>query len=225
MQTTDSTDTLASVVYRRLHNDILTGQIKPGQKLQTQELRETYGVGNSPIREALNRLSSNGMVVRAEHRGFRVASASTEELLEIINTRCALEELALRESIANGDEDWEERVLLSHHRLSRAPRPEGVSPLGSSEEWETRHREFHLALLSACTSSILIGYCSELQARQFRYRNLSSVRAYRGGLATDDHMAIKEAALARDADTAVKLLSAHYRATGNVVSASADLDK
>jgi len=157
MQANESSDTLASVVYRRLHNDILTGKIKPGQKLQTQDLREVYGVGNSPIREALNRLTSNGMVVRAEHRGFRVAAASTEELLEIINTRCALEELALRESIAIGDDSWEERILLSHHRLTRAPRPEGVSPLGSSEKWETRHREFHLALLSACTSSIFIG--------------------------------------------------------------------
>ncbi|MGI9257754.1 MAG: GntR family transcriptional regulator, partial [Gammaproteobacteria bacterium] len=114
MQTTESAETLASVVFRRMQNDILAGRMRPGDPLRVQALKDAYGVGNSPLREALSRLTSHGLVERSEHKGFRVASASTRELLEIINTRCAIEELALRESIEDGDESWEERVLIAH---------------------------------------------------------------------------------------------------------------
>ena len=56
--------TQASTVYDRLQDDILTGQLKPGRKLRLKELIEIYDTGNSPLREALNRLSSNGLVTR-----------------------------------------------------------------------------------------------------------------------------------------------------------------
>ncbi|HEY5622349.1 MAG TPA: FCD domain-containing protein [Gammaproteobacteria bacterium] len=225
MQTTESAETLASAVFRRMQSDILEGRMRPGAPLRVHALKDTYGVGNSPLREALSRLTSHGLVERSEHKGFRVASASTTELLEVIKTRCALEELALRESIADGDDQWEERVLLAHHRLARTQRPEVMAQIGSRTDWEARHREFHLALLSGCSSSILIGYCADLQERTFRYRNLSSVRSYRKGLATDEHCAIKDAVLAREADRAMDLLKSHYQATGAVVAESADLDR
>ena len=226
MQSSESADTLASVVFRQMQNDILAGRMRPGDKLRVQELKTTYGVGNSPLREALSRVTSHGLVEGSEHRGFRVASASTDELLEIINTRCALEELALREPIEDGDQGWEERALLAHYRLSRATSPGDSTPIGSGTDWEAGHREFHIALLSGCSSSILIGYCADLQERTFRYRNLSSVRSYRISLATDEHSAIKDAALARDVDKAVELLKvkAHYQSTGAVVAESADLE-
>ena len=224
MQTTESAETLASVVFRQMQNDILTGRMRPGDPLRVHALKDTYGVGNSPLREALSRLTSHGLVERSEHKGFRVASASVRELLEIINTRCAIEELALRESIEKGDDSWEERVLIAHHRLSRTARPDSMEPVDGRTEWEKRHVEFHLALISACSSSILIGYCADLQERTFRYRNLSSVRAYRDGLATDEHCAIKDAVLARDADRAVSLLKAHFQSTGAVVAESVDLE-
>ncbi len=58
--------TQASTVYDRLQDDILTGQLKPDRKLRLKELIEIYDTGNSPLREALNRLSANGLVVREE---------------------------------------------------------------------------------------------------------------------------------------------------------------
>ena len=111
--------TLASSVYDRLRGDILTGILAPDEKLRTEALRVRYGVGNSPLREALNRLSVDGLVTRVDQKGFRVASASHAELEELVRTRCWLEEIALRESIAHGDAAWEERLLIAYHRLTR----------------------------------------------------------------------------------------------------------
>lgn len=219
---TNSSETLASTVYQALLSDILAGKLKPNQKLRLHSLKLEYNVGNSPLREALNRLSTNGMVVREENKGFRVSSASIEELEELIRTRCWLEEIALRESMKNGGDKYHERLLLSAHRLSRASVNTGGS-YGSPEQ-ENLHREYHRALLSACNSSILIEYCNQLHEQTLRYRNLVEVIRYREGHEGKEHSAILNAVLDGEADKAVKLLVKHYEITAEIVIASGSLE-
>lgn len=212
--------TQASSVYDRLQADILSGKLAPGRKLRLKDLIETYDSGNSPLREALNRLSANGMVVREENRGFRVPSASNKKLAEITRTRCWLEEIALRESIANGDADWEERIVLAFHWLARAARSTDEATRFTSPEWEEHHRDFHLALISACGSDILIGFCYELHQRSFRYRNLAEVVEYRDRHELEEHRELQQTVLNRDADKAVELLRKHYEVTADILLAS-----
>ncbi len=212
--------TQASSVFDRLQADILTGKLKPGLKLRLKDLIEQYDTGNSPLREALNRLSANGMVLREENRGFRVPPASNQELAELTRTRCWLEEIALRESIANGDTAWEERIVLAFHWLNRAARIDGEDAKYRSPVWEEHHREFHQALISACNSSILMDFCSELSKRSFRYRNLAEVVEYRDSHELDEHDELRKAALSRDADLAVDLLKKHYTITSEILLAS-----
>jgi len=212
--------TRASTVYDRIHDDILTGKLRPGAKLRLKDLIERYDTGNSPLREALNRLSANGMVVREENRGFRVPPASAEELEELTRTRCWVEEIALRESIANGDTDWEERVVLTYHWLTRSAAMKNESSNTTSSEWEAHHREFHQALISACNSNILMKFCAELSQASFRYRNLAEVVEYRQGHEHEEHRQLQEAVLNRDADLAVSLLKKHYTITAEILVAS-----
>jgi DNA-binding GntR family transcriptional regulator len=218
------TETLASNVYERLRGDILQGTLKPGAKLRLQALKDSYEVGNSPIREALNRLSSNGMVIREENRGFRVAPAGVDKLQELIRTRCWLEEIALRESIKNGDSDWEERIVLAYHWLSRTDKNKSDTSYSTLFEWEEHHREFHLALLSACNSEILLDFCAQLHELTLRYRNLVAVVKYRERHELDEHRLIQDAAIARDADKAVELLISHYQVTLDIVISSGSLE-
>lgn len=216
--------TQASSVYDRLQSDILTGKLRPGLKLRLKDLIEMYETGNSPLREALNRLSANGMVVREENRGFRVPLASADELMELTRTRCWLEEIALRESIANGDSDWEERIVLAYHWLARAAQNKKESSMTSTPEWENHHREFHLALISACDSSILMRFCAELHQRSFRYRNLAEVVEYRDNHELEEHEELQKAVLNRDADKAVELLKRHYTVTSEILVKSGRFD-
>ncbi len=199
----NSNETLASSVYYELKGDILTGKLKPDHKLRLQALKADYKVGNSPLREALNRLSANGMVVREENRGFRVSSASADELQEIIRTRCWLEEIALRESMRKGDDVYDENIVLSVYRLSRA----------SGEDIQVQeelYRDFHLSLLAACNSQLLLSYCGQLHEQTLRYRNLSAVVEDKEGHEDKERKAIRDAILARDEDKAVQLLLSHY---------------
>ena len=215
-------ETLASAVYQQLFDDIITGQLKPGHKLRLQVLKNDYNVGNSPLREALNRLSSNGMVIREDNRGFRVSPASVSELKELTWVRCQLEEIALRESIKNATDEYDERIVLAFHRLSRFTPNEVGSYL--SDELEKRHVKFHQALLAACGSSILLGYCAQLQERTIRYRNLADVVEYREGHENAEHRDIRDAVLDRDADKAVKLLHSHYNVTADILLAGGSLE-
>ncbi len=216
-------ETLASSVYHALLEDILAGKLEPGYKLRLQALKNDYSVGNSPLREALNRLSANGMVVREENKGFRVSPASITELQELIRTRCWLEEIALRESIKNGSDEYDERIVLAFHRVSKLAPSNGASY--SSPDQENRHREFHQSLLSACNSKILLGYCAQLHEQTLRYRNLAAVVEYREDHEGEEHKAIRDAVLERDADTAVKILTSHYEITAEIVISSGSLSQ
>src|SRR6202790_460764 len=111
--------TRTSAIYERLRRDIIRGTLLPGEKLRIEALRTRYNVGGTPLREAMNRLSTEGLVTQSEQRGFRVTPVSADDLLELTRTRCLINEVALRESIARGGREWEESVLLAFHRSSR----------------------------------------------------------------------------------------------------------
>jgi DNA-binding GntR family transcriptional regulator len=212
----DSLPTLASAVYDRLRADILSGELAPGSKLRIEFLRRRYQTGSSPIREALNRLSSDGLIDRKEQRGFFVAQVSADDLRELTQTRCWLEGLALRESMAAHPVEWEEQIVLSTHRLSRVPRSSG-DPYLENPEWERLHREFHRSLISACGSRWLRMYCGQLGDQAYRYRQLAMQSNFPKRDEQKDHRAIMDAAIGGRVDEAVRLLTAHFRRTADII--------
>jgi len=214
--------TMASSVYGRLRRDILEGTLKPGERLPIDALRARYGTGASPVREALNRLAAEGVVALEDQKGFRVPPISRADLLELTRTRCWVNEIAVRESIARGDAAWEERLVVAYHRLSRSPRtsPEGANRV--APEWERLHREFHTAVIAACGSQWFIEAFQTLFDRATRYRHLSITPApERDDMA--EHRAIMEAALARNAAEAIRLLNAHISLTAEIVAGADDV--
>lgn len=215
--------TLASSVFAALRTDILQGRLEPGSKLRLQHLAKHYNVGNSPLREALNRLSSHGLVTREENKGFRVSTASVNELEELIHTRCMLEQTALRESVQVGDSAWEERVVVAFHRLNRLEQI-STDEHHRTPEWEAAHREYHIALLSACGSEMLLDFCRQMHEQTLRYRSLVEVVAYRDVHECSEHFKIQEAVLDRDAGQAISMLHRHYSVTLNIIKSSGVLD-
>jgi len=213
---TNSLLTIASSVYGQLRHDILHGHIPPGQKLRIESVCGRYGVGNSPVREALNRLSSEGLVDRQEQRGFRVVSTSPQDLAELVDTRCWLEEIALRRSIAQTTAKWHEALVLALHRLTRVPRSSSADSYQENAEWERLHRQFHRTLLSGCGSGRLLRYCEDLADHAYRYRQLSMRKAHLKRNVHVEHNAIVDAVLDGAADHAVELLTSHYRRTAEL---------
>jgi DNA-binding GntR family transcriptional regulator len=218
--TSPQSGTLASSVYDQLRDDLLSGRLKPGEKLRAEYLRERYNVGNSPIREALNRLSADGLVVREDQKGFHVSSVSKEDLAELVKTRCWLEETALRESISNRNVEWEERLVLAFHRVSRVPRSANERSYARNPEWERLHADFHRVMISACGSRWLLAFCDQLRDQADRYRQLAASASFRQRNEGDEHRAIMDAAINGDPDLAVELLKSHYSRTLEIIDES-----
>lgn len=211
--------TQASALCDVLRRDLLEGKLKPKQRLQLKFLMEEYAVGQTPLREALNRLASEGLVEVRDQRGFVVAGISADELRELTRTRCWLEERALRESMAAAAQDWEENLVLAWHRLAKAPRSLSTETFVSNPEWERLHRAFHRQLIAGCGSKYLISYCEQLADLLYRYRQLSIRRAFQSRNVRDEHETILKAVVDGDADRAVALLTDHYRSTADVILA------
>lgn len=210
--------TLATQIHTRLRGDILRGVFAPGEKLPIEALSLRYGIGATPLREALNRLSAEELVIRTDQRGFRVAPVSLDDLEELTKTLCWIGSLGLREAIRNGDAASEEAIVLAAHRLSRVPR-EGAEGYSSfNPEWEARHRDFHLALIAACGSRWLVDFYATLLDRNTRYRYLAFADASVPRDAEAEHGAIVEAVLAGDADRAAAAAERHIRLTAETVA-------
>ena len=218
MQTNGTPTSLTSQTYQCIHDMIIRGDLPPGQKLKIETLRKTLGTGASPIREALSLLTNDHLVERIDQRGFRVAHIDLESFQELLKTRCWLEEIALRESIEHGDDEWEERLVLAHHRLSRTPRSIDSSSFIINTEWEAKHRLFHIALLSACGSSMMLKFCDQLYDQNVRYRNIDEPTAYPKRSRSKEHDQLLKLSLDRKADEAVDALVKHYIKTGDFLS-------
>jgi DNA-binding GntR family transcriptional regulator len=208
--------TLASGIATRLRTQIASGEIPPGEKLNLDELRQKFGVSLSPLREALSRLGAEGFVVGLENqRGYRVAPVSENNLLEVTRLRAEIESLALRESIARGDDRWEEEVVVRLHQLTRIERsmPAGARVL----EWEKAHRAFHQSLLSACRMPLLLNFCTTLHDLSDRYRRLFLEDHPIDRDVAEEHRNICDATLERRGDQACALLRDHIERTGRMV--------
>lgn len=206
------TKTLTSLVYARLREDILSGRLEPGRKLKIEDLREEYEVGASPLREALNLLTSEELVQRFEQRGFRVREITAQECHDLKQTRCWVEERALRDSIARGDDAWEAEVIVSFRLLSSISRELSERTPSERDEWEHHHDRFHFALVAACASPLVMRWWRQLYDMSIRYRRIARV-SYRGRDTGREHEEIVHAVLARDADLAVARMVDHYGRT------------
>jgi len=204
--------TLGAAVFRQIRADIISCHLMPNEKLRVEALRERYGVGGSPIREALMRLETEGLVELEQNKGFRVSTVSQERLIDVMRLRIEIEGLALRWSIEKGDVNWEADLLGAFHRLSRQTK---MSTDGATIDptWAKEHRSFHAALVAACGSPTLTAIREGLFDQAARYVALSvAARAIRRNDIAE-HEQVMQAALDRDVSRAVELNSEHIDST------------
>jgi GntR family carbon starvation induced transcriptional regulator len=212
--------TLSDQVFRRLEDDILNCRLVPGSKLRQKELGATYGTAGSAVREALSQLASMGLVVAEPQRGFRVADASIDDLIDLTRSRIWVESIALRSAMFSGGRDWEASIIAATHMLGEeqpkrivrgAPRP-ALPTDAVDDSWRAIHQNFHNALVGACGLKSLLNYRSKLITLSDRYRRLSSIVPSDRDVA-GEHDALAQAVLARDVDRAVELIEAHFLET------------
>lgn len=210
---------LSERAYRLLRQTILAGDIPPDAKLKMDALQRQFEVSSSPLREALNRLLAEGLVLSDDHRGFRVSPISAADLRDITTFRLVVEPTALEESVRLGNDEWEADVMGAFHRLGRTHSRLTVGETRISDEWTTRHKAFHMALIAGCQSPRMIATCSNLFDQAERYRRFSASNRETPRDVAAEHHRLMEACLAHDAGTAARLLREHIQTTADNVLA------
>jgi DNA-binding GntR family transcriptional regulator len=203
--------TLADGAFQRIREDIIKGALKPGDKLKPDRLSARYGIGLSPVREALSRLASDGLAVAEGQRGFFVAPVSKGELEDVADLRVKFSTMALERSIAAGDEAWEAGIVAAYYQLNKLVKQMKAAPATYADEWERRNRAFHAALEGACNSPWLLHMCELLYDQSERYRRNFVAYPKIEPRIYEEHRLIMEAVLARDAKTAGRILAEHIR--------------
>ncbi len=214
-------ETVFDAVYRRIRADILSGHLRPDQKLKLDTLKADYATSISTLREILNRLASERLVVAEGQKGFHVSPVSVASLREIAALRQLLECHALEQSFEAGDIEWEGRVVAAHHKLARMEGRMAAGNADATRDWKRYDWQFHQSLISACGSKALIATHAAVFDKYLRYQ--MTALSYRGDIASNEHHDMLECALKRDWRTACEALRrhveggvAHALATGTI---------
>lgn len=210
---------VAERAYRDLRQAIVRGDFEPGARLRVEALSQRFSVSSSPVREALNRLSEQGLVRALENRGFRVAPLSAEGVSDLARVRTLVECEALRDAITHGSDAWEAQVVAAGHALALAERRLGDQPRSLDDAWSARHRAFHLSLYAGCTSPLLLSLADVLFDNAERYRRWAARWRQSPRRKHDEHQQLMKATLARDVDRALELLRLHIAHTEQLVVA------
>ncbi|WP_432941720.1 GntR family transcriptional regulator [Kribbella sp. CA-253562] len=208
--------TKAEAAYGLVRARILSGELVAGAVIQQGPLARDLGISTTPLREALRRLMSDGLVELDAHRDARVTPLTAEEARDLLEIRRSLDPLAA--GLAAERRTREELLLI--RQAASGLRPLRTDP--GTAELET-HRRFHAAIYTASHNQLLIQTLDGLWDKADRYRRL----ALESGRSEDDlertradHLALVDAIAARDSETAAAVMLAHVDASLGARAAS-----
>jgi DNA-binding GntR family transcriptional regulator len=193
---------LSQVAYRRLRGEVVSGVLRPNERLVEVELSERLGMSRTPVRDALVRLATDGLVSRGKH-GWTVHEYTREELLRIYETRAALEGYAARLCAVRASD---EELVVMAGILDEEP---GEDVVDDADFWVDQNEAFHSAVVRGCGNPRLIELIERNAEFYFNYRvgQMYTVDELQRSL--DGHRELFTALEARDGDAAERILREH----------------
>lgn len=203
---------LASELVQKLERDIVTGVLKPGDKLDERSLSERFGVSRTPVREALQTLAGSGLVATMPRRGTIVASITVGELIEMFEVMAELEAMCARLAARRmARADIEKLIALSNecHELQEH---------ADADAYYEANVRFHEAIYAGCRNSFLERQTKNVRNRLAPYRRLQLHRPGRVKRSNDEHADILNAISTGDAETASRVMQLHVAVQGEALN-------
>lgn len=191
-----------------IEDDIVTGKLVPGTRLDEVGLSERFGVSRTPIREALRILAERGLVNLIRHRGAFVSEISVSRLVEMFEVMAELEGLAGR-LCARRITEQQQAELISRHNACLA-----ASAAKDADDYYFRNEEFHEAIVLFGNNHFLVEQAATLRRRLQPYRRMQLRFPRRIQDSLNEHQAIVDAIIAADESEADRLLRHHVLIQG-----------
>lgn len=155
---------LRDVVFNTLRRAILRGELKPGERLMEIQLANKLGVSRTPIREAIRKLELEGLVLMVPRKGAEVAEITEKNLRDVLEVRCALEELAVQLACDRIDPERMQQLLDAAAHFQDILGTADITELGEADE------AFHDVIFQATDNRRLIQLLNNLREQMYRYR-------------------------------------------------------
>ena len=155
---------LRDVVFNTLRQAILRGELKPGERLMEIQLANKLGVSRTPIREAIRKLELEGLVLMVPRKGAEVAEITEKNLRDVLEVRCALEELAVQLACDRIDPERMQQLLDAAAHFRDILGTADITELGEADE------AFHDVIFQATDNRRLIQLLNNLREQMYRYR-------------------------------------------------------
>lgn len=211
---TRSASTRANVL-EELRRLILSGGAPPGAQIPPGEVADAFEVSPIPVREALNTLAGEGLVVHQRNAGYRVSQLSTDELREIYFVRGTLEQAALARAVDRIDEATLARARAHHEEMLTAVK------FNDGKSFHDVSRSFHQDLTAPCGMPRLLNMFEATWNLTEPFQVMRSVATETQQALNDDHAALLDAFTARDAAAVVEIARVHHNRLESAVIESA----
>jgi DNA-binding GntR family transcriptional regulator len=198
----------ADALREQLEQEVVTGRLRPGERLDEQSLAARFGVSRTPIREALMQLASAGLVTLRSRRGAFVASFSLAEIVQRFEVMAALEGMC-GALAARRITEPERQALIQAHEACRHE-----ATKGDSDAYYYENERFHHIIYDACHNAYLAEQAKQLHNRLKPYRRLQLRLRSRVASSLGEHQEIVDAILSGDGSRAERLLKDHILIQG-----------
>lgn len=203
-----ATDSTSRSICDAIEEDIVTGKLPPGTKLDEVCLCQRFNVSRTPIREALRFLDERGLIELIRNRGAFVAAMSIPKLIEMFEVMAELEGMAGRLCARRMTPEQKTELLRSHRACQTALKKKNL------DDYYYRNETFHEAIAAGSNNKFLIEQAKVLRRRLQPYRRMQLRVPQRVHDSFDEHEAIVEAILAGDAVQSERLLQQHVMVQG-----------
>ncbi|WP_010167961.1 GntR family transcriptional regulator [Candidatus Epulonipiscium viviparus] len=194
---------LRDIVFQTIRNQILWGELLPGQRLMEIQLGEKLGVSRTPIREAIRRLELEGLIVMVPRKGAYVAPFTRKDIQDVLEVRAALESLAAGLAAQRTDtrDFLKLQLVITEYEFAAAEH--------NIDEMIQKDVEFHEIIFSATKNDRLIQMSQNIREQVLRYRIAYLKYEGEGTIVLSEHRKILEAIQSHDVPLASDLAMQH----------------
>ena len=202
---------LRDVVFKTLRQAILTGELKPGERLMQLQLANKLGVSRTPIREAIRQLELDGLVIMVPRKGAQVAHITEKSMSDVMEVRLALDELTASLACARISDEDKEMLVKACHDFEDAVGSADLRKIASADV------EFHDIILKAANNLRLSQIVNNLAEQMYRYRFEYIKDSTRWSCLIAEHRMITDAILKGDSELAVNAIHVHIKNQENSI--------
>lgn len=202
---------LRDVVFNTLRQAILRGELKPGERLMEIALSHRLGVSRTPVREAIRMLEQEGLVIMIPRKGAQVAEISQQDLIDVLEVRIGLEEIAVRFACQRMTEEELEELGQAVKEFEKAMQEDDLGELASADV------KVHEVIYRGTHNQRLVQIISNIREQIYRYRveYLKDVESRR--TLVEEHYAVYRALAERNQEQAVKEIGVHIQNQQNAI--------